>query len=546
MQEKNSQEEFSFKNYFVPLTTSKAVTWIIVIGILVYTNMLFNSFIGDDFVQISNNNLVHSVTNIPLLFTQGPTYDTSGQINNYYKPILSTTFTLLYTIFGENTFGYHSFQLILYIVNAVLVFFLFKYFFKKELSFFLSVLFLLHPINTEAVAFISDLQDVMFVLFGLIALLLSIKKPNDKYTLYLTPLLLLFSILSKETGIVFLFIIPLFSFIFEKKQFLKCVMQSIGSFLLYLFLRFGIAHIYLNNNAAVVPIQIVPFYQRLLTIPLIILFYIKTFIFPKTLLFYQTWVVQSATIKDFYIPLLIDILFFLIIITFGYFLYKKKKKYFSQYVLFSSWFLIGLLVHLQFFPLDETVADRWFYFPIIGLLGMIGSAFSYFNVQKNMKVVLPIFLLIICVFSVRDIIRNTNWNNQETLYTHDIRGNPNSYQLEMGLGVVSYNNHNFTSAKKHYLRAISLFPSRITYSTLGAFYLETYQPKGAVYAYEKALQYDPTFATTLGYLAVSQYAAGDKKEAIESAKKAYTISSTSPYLYILQHIQQNNLNIIRN
>lgn len=546
MQQAGPTEKISFKDLFIPLTTPKAIFWIIVLGILIYANMLFNSFIGDDFVQISNNILIHSITNIPYIFTQGPTYDTSGQINNYYKPILTTSFTILYAIFGENTFGYHFFQLILHIGNAILVYFLFRYFFKKELSFFLSIFFLLHPINTEAVVFISDLQDVMFLLFGLIALLLSIKKHHYTYLNYLIPILMLLSLLSKETGIVFFFIIPVFSVLFDRNQTLKRILQSLCAFIVYLTMRIGIAHIYFNNTIKIVPIQTVSFYQRMTTMPNIILFYIKTFFFPKDLLFYQSWIIQSINFKDFYLPIIFDCLFFILVIGFGFYLFNKAQKYFNQYIFFFLWFLIGLIVHLQFFPLDETVADRWFYFPIIGLLGILGTLFTYFNFQKYIKIVIPILILIVCIFSTRDIIRNANWNNQETLYTHDAKNNPNSYQLIMGLAIVNYDNHNYTTAQKDYFRAISLFPSLTTYSYLGAFYLDTYQPKEAEYAYTKALQYDPNFAITWEYLAVSQYEASNKKEAITSAEKAYSISPSNPYLYVLQHIQKNNLNVIRN
>jgi hypothetical protein len=44
-----NETEFSFKNYFVPLTTAKAVTWIIVIGFTVYFTVFFNGFVWDDF-----------------------------------------------------------------------------------------------------------------------------------------------------------------------------------------------------------------------------------------------------------------------------------------------------------------------------------------------------------------------------------------------------------------------------------------------------------------------------------------------------------------
>jgi len=64
-----SDSEFSFKNYFVPLTNAKAITWIVMIGIIVYANMLFNGFVWDDIGQIVTNGDIHSLSNIWSFFS---------------------------------------------------------------------------------------------------------------------------------------------------------------------------------------------------------------------------------------------------------------------------------------------------------------------------------------------------------------------------------------------------------------------------------------------------------------------------------------------
>ncbi len=63
------EKEFTFKDYFVPLTTTKAIHFIIIIGIVVYANALFNGFIADDNGQILDNQLVHSIGNFFTFFT---------------------------------------------------------------------------------------------------------------------------------------------------------------------------------------------------------------------------------------------------------------------------------------------------------------------------------------------------------------------------------------------------------------------------------------------------------------------------------------------
>src|SRR6266404_7296187 len=128
------EEEFSFKKYFIPLTTAKAITWIIVIGLVVYCSSLFNGFVWDDEGQILNNTIVHSLNNIPSLLRGGTFIVGINQVaSNYYKPLLPITFTFLYSLFGPNAFFFHFLQVILHISNACMVFLLFSKFFSKKI-----------------------------------------------------------------------------------------------------------------------------------------------------------------------------------------------------------------------------------------------------------------------------------------------------------------------------------------------------------------------------------------------------------------------------
>src|SRR5258708_40257019 len=101
------QEEFSFKNYFLPFTTIKAIHFLIIIGLVVYFNSLFNGFIGDDYGQLVNNTSVHSISNIGQFFSNS-TFNNSTVSNIgsnggsnlsgiYYKPLLSSVYSILYT-----------------------------------------------------------------------------------------------------------------------------------------------------------------------------------------------------------------------------------------------------------------------------------------------------------------------------------------------------------------------------------------------------------------------------------------------------------------
>lgn len=95
---KSPEKEFSIKNYIVPLTTAKAITWIIIVGFVVFGNMLSNSFVWDDVTYIFGNAEVHTV-NIPLFF-QTSLFNNSGQ----YRPLTELYFAFLYSFLSTTPF----------------------------------------------------------------------------------------------------------------------------------------------------------------------------------------------------------------------------------------------------------------------------------------------------------------------------------------------------------------------------------------------------------------------------------------------------------
>jgi hypothetical protein len=421
--------EFSFKQYFVPLTTIKAVHWIIIIGLLVFANALFNGFVWDDKTYIVNNLEVHKLDLATLL---GPNLFNSA---GFYRPISALYFAGLYSLSGATPFLYHLLQILLHITNSVLVFIVFKHFFNKNVSFILALIFLVHPMNVESVSYIASSVSVLFLFFGLLALVLSFKQELKGKKLFSIFCLIFLSMLTKETGFLFLLLILLFIFLYKKRSFILFSLLSVATTILYLIFRIStIGTTYEKQDF--IPIMKLSLDERLLSIPQIIFYYIGTFIFPNKLATSQNWVVHEINFSNFYLPLLLDTLFFISIGLIGIYLYKNKKELFAIFVFFLFWFFAGLEMLLQIVPLDMTVADRWIYFPMVGLLGLIGVSIALLTKRNPhlKKYILVAMIIIICLLAGRTIVRNTNWSNATILYTHDIQVQ-DDYNKRDGLGV---------------------------------------------------------------------------------------------------------------
>src|SRR5579864_338112 len=96
----NTRQDVSFKSLFVPLTTLKAINIIIILGLVVFFNSLFNGFVWDDNTYLINNPEIHTF-NLEVVLGKN-LFNYSG----FYRPIPALYFAGLYTIFSTMPFFY--------------------------------------------------------------------------------------------------------------------------------------------------------------------------------------------------------------------------------------------------------------------------------------------------------------------------------------------------------------------------------------------------------------------------------------------------------
>jgi protein O-mannosyl-transferase len=513
-QEKN---EVTFKGLFLPLTTKKAIIFIFLIGFIVFANGIFNGFVGDDASQITENLNVHSLQNLPSFFLGSTFYNGGGRalFGAYYKPIMSISYALIYSLFGSQALAYHTFQIFLCIVNASILFLFLKRFLPREIAFVLSIIFLVHPINNEAAFYASAMQEALFFFFGILALFI-LQRYDSLRAIFISGLLLLCSLLSKETGILFLIISLVYVYLFNRKRVFLWLGFSVMELAIYLILRFHAIGLF-TLHAISSPIQKLPLLTRIINIPEIFLFYLKTFIFPLDLSVSYHWLYSKITLNTFFVPLIIDLIFIGLIIFTGTMIYKKHFKYFKMYALFAVWFLLGIGFHLQIFPLDQTVADRWFYFPMVGLLGATGTTLKAFNISLRNKWTLIIAITLLVLLSTRTILRSFDWKDDLTLANHDIKVSEDSFDFENILSSVYIDMGKYDTALIHAKKSVEMFPNMVNYSSLGTVYMNLKDYENAKIAYFRALKYGD-FYITYENLAVLALHYGDAKENISFIK----------------------------
>ena len=216
--------------------------WAIIIFIFafaIYSNTIFNEYNLDDNLVTQNHKLTSKgIAAIPEIFKSYYYEDEMGYQYGY-RPITHVSFALEHSLFGERASVSHAINVFLYAITCLLIFFFVRKL-KPASSYYFAVLvailFAVHPIHTEVVASIKNRDEILSLLFGLLALIFAMSiKPKEsgikkviKWFFVLGIFCL--SILSKNATVLFSIIIPMTYLIFiDHKKLLFPLLFSIAA-----------------------------------------------------------------------------------------------------------------------------------------------------------------------------------------------------------------------------------------------------------------------------------------------------------------------------
>src|SRR5712692_9504485 len=183
------------------LTPRRIAILIFVAAWAVYLNSLGGQFVFDDTSIIQNNPQIRSlgITNLQHIFGSHYWQTVAGQ-GGLYRPVVILSYALNYAVGGFDPAGYHFVNVLLHALNSVLVFLIIHELFG-DLVFaaWSGLLFALHPIRTEAVAYVVGRAESLAAFFFLVAWLCYIRRK-----LVLSAAAFLLAVLSKESAFTFL------------------------------------------------------------------------------------------------------------------------------------------------------------------------------------------------------------------------------------------------------------------------------------------------------------------------------------------------------
>jgi len=418
------------------LSTRFVIIVLVFMGITVYANSLKGDFVWDDQDFIVRNDFIKSLKNVPSFFTNKETLAAGKLGGDNYRPLVSLTYALDYASWKLNPLGYHIMNTGLHITNAILLFYLLSLITKDRfLSFFSAIIFLVHPLQTEAVTWISGRSNVLFLFFFLISFIAYIEYKNIKHwTFYLASLLFFsFGLLSKETTVVLPFMLLLYDRLYgDRKEDRPGVVSYAPFFIviaLYLFVRFAVLGRFSQCDYWTGSL-----YTTLLTMSRVIAYYIRLFVYPVGLCVDYLKFPASYSIRDYRV--ILSLLFITIIVLSG-FVFRKRMRHLSFGIF---WFFIALLPVMNIVPVKIFMAERFLYMPLAGLAIALAAIFAYLYKMAKKNVPMAYFLVfsqiaLVLACSTLTIARNTDWRDAVVLYGKAIEKYPDNFRAHYNLAL---------------------------------------------------------------------------------------------------------------
>ncbi len=543
-----AEEQTEYKS---PPPFFKFMVWIpFVFAFILYGNTLTNEFALDDLPQIVNNKFVQQGFGGFSQIMSSDYWSGSGVSLGYYRPLSLITFAIEKDFYNNNPLMMHLVNVFFYALTGMVLFLLLSLLFRNMPYFVLAVtlLFMAHPIHTEVVANIKSRDEILSFFNSLMALWLVFRYSKTKFiaNLLLAWVFYFLALMSKETAMTTLALVPLMLFFFTPKKGGYIGGVTLSFFILSLvFLATKYALIGTLTGDLPNDINNYPYRElsgRIPTMLYIFGMYLYRLVLPVRLLYDYSY--NQIPEVGWGNPVVL--LSLLIVVGLAYFaiINLKRKNIVSFAILF---FGTTLSVGLMFvFSRGGIMAERFLYSPVVGFSMVVGyylhkliprdkktkQAVWDFS-QSGPKVFVGIFAVLLLLYSARTIARNPIWKNNITLFSHDIIYGGSSAQLQKHYGSELINQSVATEEKAakdslmrlgiaHVEKSIEINPRfSEAYFKLGYAYYQLKNYPKAIEYYKKTNQGN---SMNLSNMALAYYMNGENGEAVRLLQKSLQLN----------------------
>ncbi len=512
-------------------------------ALLAYYSAFQVPFVFDDIRQIVENPFIRSLNNFL-------TWD----ILQKNRPFVDLTFALNYHFGGLQVYGYHLVNLIIHILNGLLVYCLVfmvmerlvaisntgcdinELRFYRWVALFTALIFILHPLQTQAVTYIVQRYTSLaatFYLLSVICYILARKKQlflksfsSVFFFFFLSFIFGILAFLSKQSAASLPITIVLTEFLlFDRtlsgwRKKLYWIVPSLSLLILFFFYNVGffsgkrqLGSLLEDVSVLMRETEDISRWHYLLTQFNVIPKYLFQFIVPIG----QNADPMFPVTKSFWEGLT-PLGFVFLVLLLGAGVYFLKRIPVFSFAVF--WFFITLSVESSIIPIKDTMFEHRMYLPLLGPAILV-AWFATIAAKRYFYPTLVFSLSFLILFGFLTYHRNQLWQDEVALWTDSIRKNPNNYRAHTSLALSFESQNEKNKAFYHYNKALHL-NSDYAYAHLnfGAFYGEQGQLDQAEYHFRQAMKELPDNPKILSNLGVVLAQQGDFDNALELFEKA--------------------------
>jgi len=460
---------------------------IIFLVLICYINVVDGDFLWDDADLVYSNQTLKTSDGLrQIWFSPGATLQ--------YYPATFTTFWAGYHLWGLDVFGYHCLNISLHIINVFLLWLLLRTLDFRG-AYLTALIFAVHPVHVESVAWISELKNVQSTMFYLLGFLMFIYHHQTKKAGYYAASLGFFimALLSKTVTATLPAAIILVLW-WKKVRIDRAMMLKLVPYFL-LGAGIGILTVWLEQHyvGAKEHHFTLTWLDRTLIAARAVWFYVGKLTWPSQLCFiYPLWTILPYSLSSYIYPLGFAAVFLI------YFLFRKNLGRGPAVALL--FFLVTIFPALSFLNIETMaytyVCDHYQYLASGGIIALFVAAFlKLFDRLGPPRLSMVFFAAVIVALSVLTWKQGFAYRNKETLYTDVLKKNPACWLAYNNRGNYYMEEGRYDQALEDFSRALEIDPKNYkTYSNRALVYIEKDMLDQALIDLNTAISIKPTYA----------------------------------------------------
>jgi hypothetical protein len=488
---------------------------IILITLVAYRPAMQAGFVWDDDAFLTNNPLIRAQDG-PYRFwftTEPPDY----------FPMVSTMLWLEWRLWGNHAVGYHAVNVLLHATSAVLIWLVLERL-KIPGSWLAGLVFAVHPVTVESVAWITERKNTLPMVFFVLTILLFLMfEKEEKKGWYVASLVTFLLALLSKTSVVMLPCVLLGLAWWKRGVILrKEVVRSLPFFALSALMGF-ITIWFQYHSAGAASVRTDGFLSRLAIAGRAVWFYLYKATIPVELCFvYPRWETNAYQWTSFF-PLVA-------LLSCAIIFWTYRNSWGRSFLFGFGYFVVTLLPVLGFvniyFMKYSLVADHWQYTSLVGVIALMVATGTRAFHQRGILRPIGIITAIAVVGTLSGLTwkQSQAYQNEDTLWRDTIAKNPDAWLARAALAYSMATQGDLSATVSQFSEALRLNPKDANaHYNLGVAFFRQGNFGKAIYHLSEAIKANPHYAEAHNNLGVALAQQGDLDSAIMHFSKAIRI-----------------------